>query len=69
MHLIDQRMLGIAILFLLVVNPIAAILLITRRLATIDPTHMAIEDGLRKAYGKQYVAYQQKTRILIPFVY
>jgi protein-S-isoprenylcysteine O-methyltransferase Ste14 len=27
------------------------------------------EDGLRKAYGEQYVAYQQKTRILIPFVY
>ncbi len=204
MHLLDQRILGIAILFLLgmlvivkrvatgsildkpkgnlmvqlvnifnlffllVVNPIAAILLITRRLATIDPTHMTIdepwilmvleivglvmyvigyllmagalitlgrnyqlggsaprsedkmvmdgpyrlvrhpmytaalgisfglvcliqswaffcvfciylvlifllipveEDGLRKAYGEQYVSYQQKTRKLIPFVY
>jgi len=153
--------------FLLVVNPLAAILLITRRMATIDPTHMAIdtawilwileivglilyvigfllmawalitlgrnyklggsdprsedklviggpyklirhpmytaamsislglacliqswaffcvfciylmlilllipgeEDGLRKAYGEQYVAYQQKARKLIPFV-
>lgn len=78
MHLLDQRFLGIAILFLLgmlvavkrvatgsilerpqgnvlaqfvnifnlisllVVNPLAAILLITRRLATIDPTHMVI---------------------------
>jgi len=203
MHLFDQRILGIAILFLLgmlvtvkrvatgsildkpkgsfmvqlvnifnlffllVVNPLAAILLITRRLATIDPTHMAIhppwilrileivglilyvtgfllmawalitlgrnyqlggsaprsedkliiggpyrltrhpmytaamsislglacliqswafffvfgiylmlilllipgeEDGLRKAYGEKYVAYQQKARKLIPFV-
>jgi protein-S-isoprenylcysteine O-methyltransferase Ste14 len=29
--------------FLLVVNPVAAILLITRRLETIDPTHMTIE--------------------------
>jgi len=28
--------------FLLVVNPLAALLLITRRLATIDPTHMTI---------------------------
>jgi protein-S-isoprenylcysteine O-methyltransferase Ste14 len=27
------------------------------------------EDGLRKAYGEQYVAYQQKARKLIPFVY
>jgi protein-S-isoprenylcysteine O-methyltransferase Ste14 len=27
------------------------------------------EDGLRKAYGEQYCAYQQKTRKLIPFVY
>ncbi len=204
MHLLDQRILGIAILFLLgmlvivkrvatgsildkpkgnlmvqlvnifnlffllVVNPLAAILLITRRLPTIDPTHMTInepwilmvleivglvlyvtgyllmawalitlgrnyqlggsaprsedkmvidgpyrlvrhpmytaalsislglacliqswaffcvfciylglifllipmeEDGLRKAYGEQYGAYQQKTRKLIPFVY
>ncbi len=76
MHLLDQGILGIAILFLLgmlvivkqvatgsildkpkgnlmvqlvnifnlffllVVNPLAAILLITRRLATIDPTHI-----------------------------
>jgi len=204
MHLLDQRILGIAILFLLgilvivkrvasgsildkpkgnlmvqlvnifnlffllVVNPIAAILLITRRLTTIDPTHIAIhepwilmvleivgllkygigfllmawalntlgrnyqlggsaprsedkmvvdgpfrlvrhpmytaalgisfglvclvqswalfcvfcvyvvlilllipleEDGLLKAYGEQYVSYQQKTRKLVPFVY
>jgi protein-S-isoprenylcysteine O-methyltransferase Ste14 len=204
MHLLDQRILGIAILcllgmlvivkrvatgsildkpkgnlmvqlvnvfnlfFLLVVNPIAALLLITHRLATIDPTHVAIhepwiltvleivgllkyatgyllmagalvtlgrnyqlggsaprsedqmivggpyrlvrhpmytaalgisfglacltqsgaffgvfciylvlifllipkeEDGLRKAYGEQYVSYQQKTRRLVPFVY
>jgi protein-S-isoprenylcysteine O-methyltransferase len=151
--------------FLLVVNPLAAILLITRRLQTIDPTYMTIdepwvlniiglvtyvigyllmawalntlgrnyqlggstprsedqmviggpyelvrhpmytaalsislglacliqswaffcvfciylvlifllipmeEDGLRKAYGEQYVAYQQKSIKLIPFVY
>jgi len=154
--------------FLLVVNPVVAILLITRRLATIDPTHIAInepwilmvleivglltyaigfflmagalvtlkrnyqlggsdprsgdkvvvdgpyrlvrhpmytaalsisfglvcliqswalfcvfcvylvlifllipveEDGLRKAYGEQYVSYRQKTKKLIPFVY
>jgi protein-S-isoprenylcysteine O-methyltransferase Ste14 len=27
------------------------------------------EDGLRKAYGEQYIAYQQKSRKLIPFVY
>jgi protein-S-isoprenylcysteine O-methyltransferase Ste14 len=27
------------------------------------------EDGLRKAYGDQYGAYQQKARKLIPFVY
>lgn len=27
------------------------------------------ETGLRKAYGAQYVAYQQKARRLIPFVY
>ena len=27
------------------------------------------EDGLRKAYGEQYVAYKQKVRKLIPFVY
>jgi len=27
------------------------------------------EDGLRKAYGEQYGAYQQKTRKLIPFFY
>jgi protein-S-isoprenylcysteine O-methyltransferase len=26
------------------------------------------EDGLRKAYGGQYVVYQQKARKLIPFV-
>ena len=80
MHLLDQRILGIAILFLLgmlvivkrvatgsildkpkgnlmvqlvnifnlffllVVNPTVAILLITRRLATIDPTHMTIDE-------------------------
>jgi protein-S-isoprenylcysteine O-methyltransferase Ste14 len=80
MHLLDQRILGIAILFLLgmlvtvkqvatgsildkpksnlmvqlvnifnlffllVVNPLAAILLILRRLATIDPTHMTINE-------------------------
>jgi len=203
MHLFDQRILGIAILFLLgmlvivkrgatgsildkpkgnlmvqvvnifnlffllVVNPVAALLLITRHLATIDPTHVTIgepwilmvleivglltyamgyflmasalvtlgrnyqlggsaprsedkmvvdgpyrlvrhpmytaalgisfglvcliqsgalfcvfctylvlilllipveEDGLRKAYGEQYVSYQQKTRKLIPLV-
>jgi len=79
MHLFDQRILGIAILFLLgmlvavkqvatgsildkpkgglivqfvnifnlffllVVNPLAAILLIARRLATIDPTHLTID--------------------------
>jgi protein-S-isoprenylcysteine O-methyltransferase Ste14 len=154
--------------FLLVVNPIIAILLITRRLATIDPTHMTInkpwilmvleiigllkyaigyflmagalitlgrnyqlggsaprsedkmvvhgpfrlvrhpmytaalgisfglacliqswalfcvfcvylvlifllipveENGLRKAYGEQYVSYQRKTKKLVPFVY
>ena len=30
--------------FLLVVNPLAAILLITRRLPTIDPTHMTINE-------------------------
>jgi len=204
MHLLDQRILGIAILFLLgilvtvkgiatgsildkprgnlkvqlvnifnlffllVVNPLVAILLITRRLATIDPTHLTIaepwivvvleiigllmyaigyflmagalvmlgrnyqlggsaprsedkvvvdgpyrlvrhpmytaalgisfglvcliqswalfcvfcvylvlifllipveEDGLQKAYGEQYLSYEQKTRKLIPFVY
>ena len=204
MHLLDQRVLGIAILFLLgtlvivkrvatgsildkpkgnlmvqlvnifnlffllAVNPIVAILLITRRLTTIDPSHVAVnqpwilmvleiagllkyvigfllmawalitlgrnyqlggsaprsedkmvvdgpfrlvrhpmytaalgisfglvclvqswalfcvfcvylvfifllipteEDGLRKAYGEQYVSYQQETRKLIPFVY
>jgi protein-S-isoprenylcysteine O-methyltransferase Ste14 len=80
MHLLDQRILGIAILFLLgilvtvkgiatgsildkprgnlkvqlvnifnlffllVVNPLVAILLITRRLATIDPTHLTIAE-------------------------
>ncbi len=27
------------------------------------------DDGLRKAYGEQYVTYQQKARRLIPFVY
>jgi protein-S-isoprenylcysteine O-methyltransferase Ste14 len=27
------------------------------------------ESGLRKAYGEQYLAYQQKTRKLIPFIY
>jgi len=27
------------------------------------------EDGLRKAYGEQYGAYQHKSRKLIPFVY
>jgi len=27
------------------------------------------EDGLRKVYGEQYIAYQQETRRLIPFVY
>jgi protein-S-isoprenylcysteine O-methyltransferase Ste14 len=32
------------LLFLLVVNPLAAILLIARRLATIDPTHMTIDE-------------------------
>jgi protein-S-isoprenylcysteine O-methyltransferase Ste14 len=204
MHLLDQRILGIGVLFLLgtlvivkrvatgsildqpkgdlmvqlvnifnlffllVVNPLAAILLITRRLATIDPTHVTIaepwiltvlelvglvlyvigyllmagalitlgrnyqlggsvprpedtivmggpyrlvrhpmytaalsislglacliqswaffcvfciylvlivllipveEDGLRQAYGEQYVAYQQESGKLIPFVY
>jgi protein-S-isoprenylcysteine O-methyltransferase Ste14 len=80
MHLLDQRVLGIAILFLLgmlvivkrvatgsildkpkgnlmvqlvnifnlffllAVNPVVAILLITRRLATIDPTHVTIDE-------------------------
>ena len=80
MYLLDQRILGIAILFLLgmlvtvkrvatgsildrpkgilrvqlinifnlffllVVNPLAAILLITHRLAMIDPTHMIIDE-------------------------
>jgi len=79
MHLLDQRIVGVGILFLLgmlvifkrmatgsvldkpkgnllvqlvnifnlffllIVNPIAAILLITRVLETIDPTHMTIE--------------------------
>jgi protein-S-isoprenylcysteine O-methyltransferase Ste14 len=78
MHLLDQRILGLIILFLLaglvitkqvatgrildqpkgnllvrlvnifnlffllVVNPLAAILLITRRIGTLDPTHVAI---------------------------
>jgi protein-S-isoprenylcysteine O-methyltransferase Ste14 len=32
------------LLFLLVVNPLAAILLIARRLTTIDPTHMTIDE-------------------------
>ena len=50
MHLFDQKILGIAILFLLG-------MLITGE-----------EDGLRKAYGGQYVAYQQKARKPIPFV-
>ena len=27
------------------------------------------EEGLRKAYGPQYDAYQQKTKRLVPFVY
>ncbi|MBZ5669070.1 MAG: isoprenylcysteine carboxylmethyltransferase family protein [Acidobacteriia bacterium] len=27
------------------------------------------EDGLRKAYGEQYVAYQQKAKRFVPFVY
>jgi protein-S-isoprenylcysteine O-methyltransferase Ste14 len=31
------------LLFLLVVNPLAAILLVTRRLATADPTHMTVD--------------------------
>ncbi len=80
MHLLDQRMLGGAILrllamlvsikraatgsifdkpkgnflvrlvntfnlfFLLVVNPLAAILLITRQLMAVDPTHVSIDD-------------------------
>lgn len=80
MHLLDQRILGVAILFLLGmlvivkrvatgsildkskgnlmvqlvnifnlffllgVNPLVAILLITRRLPTIDPTHIAINE-------------------------
>ncbi|MBE3063599.1 MAG: isoprenylcysteine carboxylmethyltransferase family protein [Spirochaetes bacterium] len=80
MHLVDQQILGIAILcllgmlvivkraatgsvldrprgdllvqavnvfnlfFLLVVNPLAAILLINRRLATIDPTHVTVHE-------------------------
>ncbi len=81
MHLLDQRMLGTAILillvilvgvkraatgsifdkptgnllvqlvnifnlfFLLVVNPLAAILLITRQLPDLDPTHVSIADS------------------------
>ena len=80
MHLFDQRILGITILFLLgmlvtvkqvatgsildkpkgnvivqlvnifnlffllIANPLAAVLLIARRLATIDPTHLTIDD-------------------------
>jgi protein-S-isoprenylcysteine O-methyltransferase Ste14 len=80
MHLFDQRLLGIAILFLLamlitvkrvatgsivdkpkgnllvqlvnifnlffllVVNPVAAVLLVARRLETIDPTHISIDE-------------------------
>jgi len=79
MHLLDQRILGIVILFLLgllvvvkqiatgsvldkpkgnfivqlvnifnlffllIVNPLAAVLLITHRLVIIDPTHMTVE--------------------------
>jgi len=31
--------------FLLIVNPLAAILLIARRLATIDPTHLTIDEA------------------------
>jgi protein-S-isoprenylcysteine O-methyltransferase Ste14 len=27
------------------------------------------EEGLRKAYGEQYGAYQQKAKKIIPFVY
>jgi protein-S-isoprenylcysteine O-methyltransferase Ste14 len=27
------------------------------------------EEGLRKAYGEQYVAYQKETKRLVPFVY
>jgi hypothetical protein len=82
MHLLDQRILGIAIIFLLgmlitvkrvatgsifdkpkgtllvqivnifnlffllVVNPLAAIMLITRRLAMIDPTLIAVNQPL-----------------------
>jgi protein-S-isoprenylcysteine O-methyltransferase Ste14 len=45
MHLLDQRVPGIIILFLLdllVVNPVAALLLVSRRLALIDPARVAI---------------------------
>ena len=38
-------------------------------LVLITPLISLEEDGLRKAYGAQYGAYQQKTRKLVPFVY
>jgi protein-S-isoprenylcysteine O-methyltransferase Ste14 len=38
-------------------------------LSLVRPLVFMEEDGLRKAYGEQYVPYQQKTRKLIPFVY
>jgi protein-S-isoprenylcysteine O-methyltransferase Ste14 len=38
-------------------------------LALIFPLIPVEEEGLRKAYGTQYAAYQQRTGKLIPFVY
>jgi protein-S-isoprenylcysteine O-methyltransferase Ste14 len=38
-------------------------------LALILPLIPMEEDGLLKAYGTQYIAYQQKTGKLIPFIY
>jgi protein-S-isoprenylcysteine O-methyltransferase len=38
-------------------------------LVLIFPLIPVEEDGLRKAYGEQYGAYEQKTRELFPFVY
>jgi protein-S-isoprenylcysteine O-methyltransferase Ste14 len=38
-------------------------------LVLILPLIAGEEDELRKAYGEQYVAYEQRTRKLIPFVF
>jgi protein-S-isoprenylcysteine O-methyltransferase Ste14 len=83
MHLIDQRILGIAILvrhpmytaalsislgLTCLIQSWAFLCVSCIYLVVLSLLIPAEEVGLRRAYGEQYVAYQQKTPRLLPWV-